>query len=251
LFQNFKIVGLKRISFIKRLGQLLFAFTLILVVSSSVIAQRRQVYNTPTYDLDPLHFGFSLGLNSMDFNIYPSKYLFELDTVYKVNCVPQMGFNIGIVSNLRLGRYFDLRFLPGISFGQRNLEYLIYKDKEFSLKTMQIESTFLEAPLLLKYKAKRLNNYRPYLIGGFTYRLDLSAQKEIKEEEKPKIRIGQHDVYYELGFGVDYYFPFFKFSTEIKYAVGIANIINPDNSEYSRAIEDMFSNMIILSFHFE
>lgn len=215
------------------------------------LGQRRVVYNTPTYDLDPLHFGFLLGLNSMDFNIYPSKYLNELDTVYRVNAVRQMGFNIGIVSNLRLGKYADLRFLPGISFGQRNLEYLIYRDKGFSLKTMQIESTFLEAPLLLKYKSKRLNNYRPYLIGGFTYRLDLSAQKEIKEEEKPKIRLGRHDYYWELGFGVDYYLPYFKFATEVRYAVGLSNIINPDQSEYSRAIEDLISNMIIISFYFE
>jgi hypothetical protein len=215
------------------------------------MSQRRVVYNTPAYDMDPIHFGFLLGLNSLDFNIYPSKYLNDLDTVYRVNAVRQMGFNIGIVSNLRLGRYFDLRFLPGISFGQRNLEYLIYKEKAFSIRTMQIESTFLEAPLLIKYKAKRLNNYRPYLVGGFTYRLDLSAQKEIKEEEKPKIRLGRHDYYYELGFGVDYYLPYFKFSTELRYAVGLNNIINPDRSEYSRAIEDLISNMIILSFYFE
>ncbi len=214
-------------------------------------AQRKKVLNTPKYDLDPLHFGFTVGFNTMDFDIYNSKFINNFDTVYSVNTLRQAGFNLGIVSNLRLMPYLDLRFLPGISFGQRNLEYLVRTNSGFSKRVMKIESTFLEFPLEIKYKAKRINNYRPYLIAGLNYRLDLAARKEIKEEEKPMILLERDDLYYELGFGVDYYLPFFKFSTEIKYAVGLVNIIRPDGTEYSRAIEKMISNMVVVSFHFE
>ena len=148
-------------------------------------------------------------------------------------------------------RFLDLRFLPGISFGQRNLEYLVRGNNGFYKKTMKIESTFLEFPFQLKYKAKRVNNYRPYLIAGFNYRIDLAARDKVKEEERPMILLERHDIYYELGFGVDYYLPFFKFSTEIKYAVGLNNIINPDPTEYARAIERLVSNLVVISFHFE
>jgi hypothetical protein len=214
-------------------------------------AQRKKVLNTPKYDLDPLHFGFTVGFNSMDFNIYNSKFINTYDSVYAVNTLRQAGFNLGIVSNLRLAPFLDLRFLPGIMFGQRDLEYLVRGNDGFFLRTMKIESTFLEFPLTLKYKAKRINNYRPYLLAGTNYRLDLAARKKVKEEEKPMILLERHDVYYELGFGVDYYLPFFKFSTEIKYCVGLANVIRNDGTEYSRAIEKMVSNLVVISFHFE
>ncbi|MEA3445619.1 MAG: porin family protein [Bacteroidota bacterium] len=214
-------------------------------------AQHKKVLNTPKYDIDPLHFGFTVGFNSMDFNIYNSKFINTFDSVYSVNTVRQAGFNLGIVSNLRIMPYLDLRFLPGITFGQRNLEYLVRGSNGFTKKIIKIESTFLEFPLTLKYKAKRINNYRPYIIAGLNYRLDLAARKGIKEEEKPTILLERHDLYYELGFGIDYYLPYFKFSTEIKYAVGLANVIRPDGTEYSMAIEKMISNMVVISFHFE
>ncbi len=214
-------------------------------------SQHTKPLNTPLYDLDRWHFGFTIGLNSMDFDIYHDRRISTFDSVYAVNNVRQAGFNLGIVSNLRLAPYLDLRFLPGISFGQRNLEYLIRDGQRFYKKTMQIESTFLEFPFLFKYKAKRINNYRPYLIGGLNYRIDLAARDEIKEELKPMVLLDRHDVYYELGFGVDYYLPFFKFSTEIKYAVGLNNLIKPDGTQFTNSIEKLISNLVIVSFHFE
>lgn len=198
-----------------------------------------------------LHFGFTLGLNTMDFTIHNSPTFFSLDSIYAIENTPMMGFNLGIVSDLRINQNFTLRFLPGLNFGQRDLEYLVYKDSSFYKKIMKIESTFLDFPLVIKYRAQRINNYRPYLLGGLSYKFDLAAQKEIKEEEKPKIRLKRSDVYYEIGFGIDYYLPYFKFSTELKFAVGMFNIIKPDNSQFTSAIERMNSKMIILSFHFE
>ena len=226
-------------------------FALWFILPLCLNAQHNRVLNTPKYDLDKLHFGFTIGINSMDFDLYNSKRISTFDSVYAVNNIRQAGFNLGIVSNLRLIKFLDLRFLPGITFGQRNLEYLVRSGDHFYHKTMKIESTFIEFPVLLKYKAKRINNYRPYLIGGLNYRIDLAARKQIKEEEKPMILLERHDLYYELGFGVDYYLPYFKFSTEIKYAIGLTNVLRPDGTEFSEAIEKLISNLLIISFHFE
>jgi hypothetical protein len=61
----------------------------------------------------------------------------------------------------------NLRFLPGLSFGERQLYYNIpvwETDYYQPLQYYSIKSTFLDFPLLIKYKARRINNDRPYII---------------------------------------------------------------------------------------
>ncbi len=177
----------------------------------------------------------------------------ETDTVFGFENKRLPGFHLSIVSEFHLVEYLDLRFLPGLSFGERNLSYLLYDpdDNDFNVHIMQIESTFLDFPLLLKYSSKRLNNYRAYIIGGGSIRYDLAAQKDIRPEEKPKIRLNPMDYYYEVGFGVDFFLEYFKFSTEIKMARGITNIMVPDNTQFTSSIERMNSKLICVSMHFE
>ena len=162
-------------------------------------------------------------------------------------------FKIAIVSSARISEDLSIRFLPGLSFGQRNLEYSVYDpaSKRVDTHVMKLESTFIQFPVLLKYKAKRLNNYRPYIVFGGSIGYDLASQKEIKEEEKPKVRLEPLDTYAEIGFGIDYYFTYFKFSTEIKFCMGLSNILKPDNTQYTQAIDEMHSRLVVLSFHFE
>lgn len=225
-----------------------------LVTVSGYAQQSARPKNLLKYDSKPLHFGFTLGINSMDFTIHHSNNFLSLnDSIDKIENSRQLGFNISIVSSLRLSEYLDLRFLPGLSFGQRDLSYSYWLagQNRFETKTMKIESTFLVFPLILKYKAKRINNYRPYVIGGSSFVLDLASQKSVKEEDKPKIRLDPFDVYYEFGFGIDYYLTYFKFSTEIKFTVGLLDILRRDDTKYTTSIDRMNSKILIISFHFE
>lgn len=224
---------------------LLFSF----VVSAD--AQLTRPVNLTRYDNQRLHFGFTLGINSMDFTIHNSSSFYALDSIYSVENKPQPGFNLGIISDLRIMEGLNLRFLPGLNFGQRDMTYIVRKDSSFYEKVMKIESTFLDFPLVIKYRALRHNDYRPYVIAGGTVKYDLAAQKEIKDEEKPKIRLNRMDVYYQFGFGVDFYLPYFKFSTELKFEVGMFNMLKPDNTQFTTAIEKMNSKMLMISFHFE
>jgi hypothetical protein len=116
---------------------------------------------------------------------------------------------------------------------------------------MVIESTFLDLPFLLEYKSKRINNFRPYLIGGGAFKWDLAAQKTVKQEEMPKIRLKPWDMYYAVGFGTDFFMQYFKFALEIKLEVGTRNIVVPDGSQYSKAIERMNSKIIHITCLFE
>jgi len=243
----------------KKTFLIIFLFTSIFAFS-----QEQKVKNIPNFDRKWLHFGFTVGLNMFDASIALSDEFLQqnsendylINHVYGIENTPSPGFHLGPIVNLRINEYVDLRALVDLSFGQRNLNYTlkdtIGNDPEpFKVHLMKIESIFLEVPLQIKYKAKRINNYRPYVIFGTTTKWDMAAQKKIKDEERPKIKFKPFDVYWEAGMGVDYYLPYFKFSTEIKYQVGMLDIVNRDNTQYTNAINRMTSRMLVLSFHFE
>jgi hypothetical protein len=223
-------------------------------------AQKRIVVpNLVYYDQKKLHFGFTVGLNTSDFWIRNSDTFFDttvIKQVYGIENAQAPGFHLGPISNLRLGKYFDLRFLLNLTFTQRDLSYVIIKENQdgseyFTSHTMKISSTFMEFPLMIKYKSERINNYRVYVVGGIKPVLDLASKKKIPEEEMPMIRLKQPDIYAEFGAGIDFYLPYFKFSPELKMGVGLDNVIVPDNTEYTGALKYLKSKIVMLSFHFE
>ena len=222
-------------------------------MSVSLSAQKQKPKNESWYDEKLLHFGFSIGFNTMDFRIIPSQENLETDGLYPEVSILKPGINIQIVTDLRPARYLDIRFLPGVSFGQRDVRY--YKDGVIFNTGQQLQSSFLEFPLLLKYKGERLNNVRPYVIGGLNFRYDLAARKEFEEGKAEYIRLKKPDLYLEAGAGLDFYLKFFKLSVELKMSNGIANIIADDGypgfQEYRNAIEKMKSQIWVIAFHFE
>ncbi len=235
------------------------AAALILVCSGFLSAQKNKtVQNLKYHDQKKLHFGFTIGLNTSDFYIRNAGVFFDtaqIKEVYSIENFQQPGFHLGPISNLRLGKYFDFRLLLNLTFTQRDMHYLILKENKlgetyFDTHVMRISSTFLQLPLLLKYKQKRINNYRFYVIGGINPSIDLAAKKKIPEDKMPMIRLAQPDLYAELGVGIDFYLPYFKFSPELKFGIGLNNVAVPDNTEYTGAMKYLKSKVFMLSFHF-
>ncbi len=210
-----------------------------------------QPINLPKYDKQKLHFGFALGFNSAGFVIKKVPNFNLLDSVYSIESSPSSGINLTILSNLRLGEYFDLRFLPTLSFAQRNLDYKLLFNNSPVSKTKVIESTYLEFPLDLKYKSKRVNNYRMYVLAGFKYGIDMVSQAKVKLEDPDIIKLSRNDYGYEIGFGFDFYMSYFKFSPEIKMFTGLKNLIVPENTIYSSPIEALYSKTFTVSLTFE
>lgn len=227
-------------------------------------SQRVIVKNIPGHDLKTLNFGFSLGINTMDFRIKASEFAVENDLFAEVSSLTP-GFNINVVSNLRLSENFDLRVLPGVSFGQRKIDFYTMdgqglpgsKDGDSQseprlVRSQEMESSFLELPFVIKYKSVRINNYRPYLLGGVNFKYDLA--KNFSEEDEIFLSLRPFDIFFEIGFGIDFYLPFLRLSSEIKYALGFLNMIDHQETSrprYKNAIEKLQSNLVILSFHFE
>jgi len=216
--------------------------------------------NDPEYELGKrLKFGFSIGINTMDFTTKNGKgievsndlqdtTLFFADVSH---IIP--GFNVNAIVDYRLSENFHLRFLPGYAFGQRNLNFF-YPDANLK-KQMKIESSFIEFPLGIKYSADRVSNVRPYLLFGGNYRIDLAAYKELNVDQGVLLRLTKGDMYYEIGFGTDFFLEYFKFSIELKYSVGLFNVLSRDNADgaenYVQAIDKMNSQLFIVAFHFE
>lgn len=231
----------------------IFQIAILLSCPVALFSQKEKPKNVSWYDDKFLHFGFCIGFNVMDFNITPSNEHLQSDSLYPEVAVLNPGINIQIVTDIRPAEHFDIRFLPGVAFGQRNVRF--YKNQILENEKQRLESSFIEFPILLKFKGERLNNVRPYIIGGLNYRYDLAGKKEYDEEKPVYLRIKRSDLYYEFGPGLDFYLPYFKLSVELKVSTGIRDVLvhepAPGYPQYVRAIEKMKSQIWILSFHFE
>jgi len=225
----------------------LLLFVIIAVISIPAFEQSAKVLHYQIVDMRKLHFGFTIGLNAFDFNFKRRAHTDTLAQIVRL----EPGFNVNIVSELRLNEDFALRFLPGLVFGQRRITFLKGPpDYKGNIGSIDVESNYIDFPILIKYKAKRLYNFRPYLIGGTSFRYDMAARKNPKLDGTDiAIKMKPFDTYLELGYGMDFYLTYFKFSTEIKLCLGSRNIL--DSNLAGSGVNGFTSNLILINFHFE
>ena len=98
--------------------RLLLFILLFSSININAFGQHRSL-NLPRYDQKPLHFGFILGTSNLGF-AYRTQIQWPQD-VYNVRISRQLGYTVGIVSNIRLSKNLDLRFIPTFTSGERKL----------------------------------------------------------------------------------------------------------------------------------
>ena len=216
-------------------------------------AQRnKRAQNLIQYDYKKLHFGFTLGINDLNFNMQKNSNTITNDTLKTLHSKSQKGFNLGIVSNLRIGKYTDLRFVPTLVFGERHLYYgFIDMEQKDDERIKRIESTLIDFPIYIKYKSARYNNFRTYVIGGLKYSMDIASQDKIDDEGQEIVKLKKNDLMGEVGFGLDFYLEYFKFSPQIKLSYGLLNLLSKDESVYTQSLNRLTTNGWMLSFTFE
>ena len=216
-------------------------------------AQRnKRAQNLIQYDYKKLHFGFTLGINDLNFNMQKNSNTITNDTLKTLHSKSQKGFNLGIVSNLRIGKYTDLRFVPTLVFGERHLYYgFIDEEQKDDMRIKRIESTLIDFPIYIKYKSARYNNFRTYVIGGLKYSMDIASQDKIDDEGQEIVKLKKNDLMGEIGFGLDFYLEYFKFSPQIKLSYGLLNLLSKDESIYNQSLNRLTTNGWMLSFTFE
>mgnify|MGYP001396228713 CR=1 FL=1 len=223
-----------------------------IITSINAFAQKPKLENLPKYDYQKIHFGFSLGFDEMNFIVKHIKNIESLDSVYRIEPTPAKGFTIGLISNLRLHNHWDLRFIPDLAFGQRTIEYSIKENnKIINTYKKNIESTYVNFPIIIKYKSARVNNFRAYILGGARYCIDLASQAGKKDTDEEYVKIKKWNYATDLGVGFDFYMYYFKFSIELKMSYGLNNMLSKDNTVFTKSIDRLSSKIFYLTFNFE
>ncbi|MEZ4983742.1 MAG: outer membrane beta-barrel protein [Saprospiraceae bacterium] len=207
-------------------------------------------YNFFDFQSKPYYFGITLAINNSSFSPYRSEEFIYSDSIQSVSSLKGAGFNLGIVTNLKIGDYFDFRFLPTLSFAERKLDYT--RSNPFSeVKPRPVESVFVEMPFHFRYKSAPYRDKRLFILAGVKYSFDVASDSRAKQAES-FVKISPHDFSLEYGAGVQFFLPYFIFSPELKFSHGIGNtlIFNPDLEE-STVLEKVLSRTFTISFHFE
>ncbi|MDR0983336.1 MAG: PorT family protein [Culturomica sp.] len=239
----------------------ILAFITISFASAQKVLNNSSILNYQRGDHNLLHFGFTLGVNYMDYK----SYLSGLNDWRVEGGKMNMGFLVGIVSELRITDDLALRCLPGLEFSTRRLVYTqtpINEDSEFLSTTIVDESNndhvYITVPLMFKYKAKRINNYRPFITLGPCVKYDFQNHKKIEPDNAVFLRTKPWDYYLEMGIGSDFYLPYFKLGIELRLSLGLRDILiheydiqNPGFEGYTDALKKLKTRMFTLAFHFE
>ncbi|MDE7373730.1 MAG: PorT family protein [Odoribacter sp.] len=231
---------------------------LFLGLAGSSVAQRvmrnTSILNYQRGDRTWLHFGFSLGFNYMDYKAYLS----GVDAWRAESGKLSVGFLVGIISELRVCDDVGLRFLPGLEFARRSLVYTHVPDVENNKEFAYNESVYLSLPLMLRYKAKRVNNFRPFVGAGGSYKYDFQNHKKINPDNSVFFRTNRGDFFLEMGGGSDFYLPYFKFGMELRFSLGLTDVLvhrpdvtNPGYDEYTTALKKLRARIFTVCFNFE
>ena len=115
------------------------------------------------------------------------------------------------------------------------------------------ESVYLNFPLLLKLRTDRVGNYAAYALVGAKFSKDMQSQEETNQQLASDfiLRLESGNSSIDLGAGVDFFLPFFKFSIEGKFELGNRNILIQDDSQYSAPLQSLKTRSFILSLCFE
>lgn len=226
-----------------------------ILLSLTLFSQRREVaQNYRKFDRKPVHFGFMLGVNTADFSPHYFPNLASEYNLYSIVNKAQPGFQLGIISSVKLGTpSIRLRFIPSLSFQEKVLEYT-YFDEEGLLDTEEerVGSTNLDFPLVLKFRTTRYNNFAAYVLTGAQFSIDLQSKETAAQTPaNPFLKIKRDDFQAQVGAGFDFFLPYFKFGIELKLSHGIVNALVPDNTRLSDPIETLYNRVWWISFTFE
>jgi hypothetical protein len=230
--------------------KIVLAFILLLLAPSA----EAQFYkwarqNNPNYDERTISYGFMIGLHTSTYQVkYSDKFVTpKYDTVHSVIPSFSPGFSLGFLVNYHLAEFFDLRLMPKAGFYAHRLEYFYTNAPS---KSQLVETTLVEFPLLLKYKSMRRGNVRMYMIGGLTPGFEISGKNDAQTSQDA-LSIQKRNLSIDAGMGFDFYFPLFKFSQEIRFSRGIANMLAPGNSIYNQPLSRLNTNTISVYFIFQ
>jgi len=222
-------------------------------LEAQLFSKERIQNNIDNIDKKFLTYGYFLGFNSYDF-----KFEYE-ENLEDVLVDKTTGFHLGLVGDMRINDYINLRLEPGVFFTTRTLNYSenYFAGQEFNDAdlTREVKSTYIHVPLLVKFSTKRINNFKPFIVGGISTSLNLSSnEKNPEDNTSGTFRMTRNTYYYELGFGIDLYLLYFKFTPSIRAIFAINDELVRDrdpNSPWTGNIAGMQTRGVFINFTFQ
>jgi len=229
------------------------SFILVAQIANAQLFTKEKIKNQENIDKMKYSWGYFLGFNNYDFN-------FDYNQDRKdIQVEKTLGFNVGLIGNMRINDLLDLRLEPGLIISRRNL---IYDESYFqgidynpSDLIREVNSTYIHFPLLVKFSAKRFNNIKPFVVGGFSAALNLSSNEENPDDNSVgQFRTKRGMLFYELGIGIDLYLFYFKFTPSIRGVFAINDEIlrdNDPNSPWTGNVHSMKTRGLFINFTFQ
>lgn len=225
---------------------------LLILVSGNLSGQHRKLQHRPYADQRLFHLGFTLGLHTQDLILTQSGFVNDNGEVW-FSEIPAYspGFTVGIIGDMYLNRFMNLRLIPSIYLGDKKF---VFKEQSSGEEyTTRLRNNYITLPLHVKISSERINNFRPYVIlGGY-------VQQELARTKNRAVLLKPFDSGVEFGVGCDFYLQFFKLSPELKFSFGLADILDKERYDlkddelrkYAKSLSEAVPRMITLSFHFE
>lgn len=213
-----------------------------------------KLLNRPYADLKAWHLGLSVGVHVQDLQFTNNGIVTEDGQAWFAE---QPGYSPGFCVNgmidFRLGTHFNVRLAPGMWFGNKVVNFI--DANSGAMERQNIKTTLLVLPIDLKFSALRYRNIRPYITAGVMPTFDVG-----KRRSSELLHLKKFDTFLTVGFGLDTYFPYFKFIPEVKFCFGLADVLqhkrpdlddDPGTLKYTNALDRITSKMIVLTFYFE
>ena len=209
----------------------------------------REGFNIHELGRKQIYFGIALGVNAANYRVVRKPLTGNNDTIKTIRSGFGPGFNLGIIGNWQFSKYFDLRFIPTLSFADRNVNYTTIL-RAHPDTTLPVSSIYLDFPLQLRFKSDPIKNVRVYVIAGVRYDYDLASNSSARNASL--LKVGKNDAAGEYGVGLMIYFPYFIMSPEFKVTQGFLNVNSPtQNYIYSTVIQKLYSRTYTFTINLE
>jgi hypothetical protein len=221
-----------------------FIFCLTLLFLHSMLIGQLNFYEKGN---KALYWGISLGLHTSNFRIDRQELSDANDTILNIDDKSQPGFNLGLIGNWQFNRYFDLRFIPSMTFGEKQVIY----NTVSGLVDNRIKTTYITLPICIRFKSEPVKDWRLFVIVGLKY--DYNIDPQVRSTSEPnKILLRTDGFSMEYGIGLQYFFPYFIFSPELKYSHSINNMLDPNQSDLNRsALKGLYPRSFVFTLNFE
>ncbi len=232
-----------------------------MVAIVAVAQDNDRLLNRQYADNKRIHFGFSVGMNFQDLHLTNNAFITEDGEQWMAE-IPNHspGFCVNVLADYRLGKHFNLRFSPGMYFGNKVVKFrnqlapVDALEPSHVIQSQNIKNTYVVLPVDLKISALRYRNMRPYFVAG------AMGLFSVGKERSEQLKLSRSDVMLTLGMGCDFYLPFFKLCPEVKFCFGLKNILtksrpdledNPEMMRFTESLDKVQNSMVVLTFYFE